>query len=62
MHLVSNRQLAVDMGIDRDNTLLLQDGDSALLTPRGSMRRSVPSGWVYGDGKGVGDVTVDVTR
>ena len=63
MHLVTNRRLAAEMGVGEDNSLLLMDGDSALLTPDGLFTDDpVPCGWVYVDGKGVGDVTMDVAR
>lgn len=62
-HLHSHRELALTMGVAPNNALVLENGDRALLD-RDSFRLegSVPSGRVFVDGKGVGDVGDIVLR
>ncbi len=62
-HLVKHSELALELGIPRENILLLKDGDSlsfekGLLVSKGE----VPHGRVFVDGKGVGDVEEMVLR
>ncbi|MFN3535271.1 MAG: ribonuclease J, partial [Desulfatiglandales bacterium] len=62
-HLVKHSELALELGIPRENILLIKDGDSlsfekGLLVSRGE----VPHGRVFVDGKGVGDVEEMVLR
>jgi len=62
-HLVKNSELAVEMGIPRENIYVGENGDVIELTPKG-MRSvtSVPVGAVMVDGSGVGDVGSIVLR
>ncbi|MBF0428783.1 MAG: ribonuclease J [Magnetococcales bacterium] len=62
-HLYSHRQLAVSMGIPLQNALVLENGDRGVLD-RNSFRidGTIPSGRVFVDGKGVGDVGDIVLR
>ncbi len=62
-HLVKNSELAVEMGIPRENIYVGENGDVIELTPQ-SMRcvTSVPTGAVMVDGSGVGDVGSIVLR
>jgi ribonuclease J len=56
-HLVQHAQLAHEMGIGEQNILILEDGD--VMYMHGGVARldgRVPSGRVYVDGLGVGDV------
>lgn len=56
-HLVLHARLAVQMGIARENILLVQNGQPITFGPHGaSIEASVPTGRLLIDGKGVGDV------
>ncbi|MBF0462690.1 MAG: ribonuclease J [Magnetococcales bacterium] len=62
-HLRNHCQLAVQMGVLPGNSVVLEDGDRAVLT-RESLQvvGTVPHGRVFVDGKGVGDVGDIVLR
>ncbi|MEO5330658.1 MAG: ribonuclease J [Magnetococcus sp. YQC-5] len=62
-HLHSHRELAVSMGVPAEHALVVQNGDRAVLD-RDSLRLegSIPSGRVFVDGKGIGDVGDIVLR
>ncbi len=62
-HLVKNSELAVEMGIPRENVYVGENGDVIELTPQ-SLRSvtGVPVGAVLVDGSGVGDVGSIVLR
>jgi len=56
-HLVQHAKLAAAMGIDKHNIHVLTDGDVLALDEQGAtLEEPVPSGQVYVDGFGVGDV------
>ena len=56
-HLVKHCQLAAEMGMPPENTLVLENGQSLELTPAGmQLGEPFESGRVFVDGKGVGDV------
>ena len=61
-HLYNHSRIAMEMGIDSDNVLLAQDGDSVILSDE-SLEFSdvVPAGFLYVDGV-VGDVSHGVLR
>ncbi|MBF0588750.1 MAG: ribonuclease J [Magnetococcales bacterium] len=62
-HLYRHRGLAWEMGIPRDNTLVASNGDVIALDGSSiAIVDSVPSGRVFVDGKGVGDVGDIVLR
>jgi ribonuclease J len=58
-HLVKHRQLAIEMGVAPENTLVLENGQELIVGTEG-MRFGghFDSGRVFVDGKGVGDVGV----
>lgn len=56
-HLVQHAKLARSMGVKESNVLVLEDGDVSIFTGKtGQVYGRVPSGRVYVDGHGVGDV------
>ncbi len=56
-HLVKHCQLAVGMGLPRENTLVLENGRSLAVAPgRFEPEEPFENGRVFVDGKGVGDV------
>lgn len=62
-HLVKHCALAEEMGIPRENCFLVEDGDVlSLWEDRAVIGVKVPSGRVFVDGKGVGDVGGPVLR
>lgn len=62
-HLVKHRQLAIDMGMSRENCLLAEDGSTLLFSMEGArLGERVATGRVLVDGKGVGDVEGLVLR
>ncbi len=61
-HMAHNAELAVSMGVPRDQVLLCEDGDAVVLDEDGLRRDgSVPAGYLYVDGN-VGDVGHGVLR
>jgi ribonuclease J len=61
-HMFHHAQLAVSMGIDPDQVLLCEDGDTVVLDAHGLRRDGkVPAGYLYVDGT-VGDVGHGVLR
>ncbi|MBF0270586.1 MAG: ribonuclease J [Magnetococcales bacterium] len=62
-HLQNHRDLALGLGIPETHSLVLENGDRALLS-RDSLRLdgTIPCGRVFVDGKGVGDVGDIVLR
>ncbi len=62
-HLVQHARLAVDVGIESENVLIAENGDLIELT-RDTIRLAgkVPSGRIFVDGLGVGDVGNIVLR
>jgi ribonuclease J len=62
-HLVKHAQLALDMGMDEDHVLIAQDGDTISFEQgTGSLSGAVPTGRIFVDGKGVGDIEETVLR
>ena len=61
--LLLHSELAVEVGVPEDRVAVVEDGETVELTPD-SMRRGdkIPSGLVYVDGLGVGDVEQVVLR
>jgi len=56
-HLHAHRQLAEEVGIPRQNIAVVENGTQILLTPESlEVAERVPGGYVFVDGKGVGDV------
>jgi ribonuclease J len=56
-HLVKHKQLAIEMGLPEENTLVLENGQTLIVDSQ-ELRRgeSFETGRVLVDGKGVGDV------
>ncbi len=62
-HLVQHCKLAQEMGIPEENCILIEDGDSVLIwEDRIKIGHKIPSGRIFVDGKGVGDIGVPVLR
>src|SRR4051794_12359193 len=62
-HLVSHSRLATQMGVAPDHVLVCEDGDSLVLEDKGIRKGpSVPAGYLYVDGSGIGDVGHGVLR
>jgi len=62
-HLARHIELATEMGILKEKTILAQDGDAIRLTKgKAELAYRVPTGRVFVDGKGVGDVEEIVLR
>ncbi|MBE9541791.1 MAG: ribonuclease J [Proteobacteria bacterium] len=62
-HLKLHRRLAVDMGIPAEKTLIMENGNTVVISDDGiSMGAKVPTGRVFIDGKGVGDIKDLVLR
>ncbi len=58
-HLVKHRQLAIEMGVAPENTLVLENGQELIVDSEGMrLGERFESGRVFVDGKGVGDVGV----
>jgi len=56
-HLVKHAQLARDLGMPQENTIVLENGQPLLVNKEGVTREDrVETGRVFVDGKGVGDV------
>ncbi len=56
-HLVKHSQLAVEMGLPQENTLVLENGQKLIVSAEGlTLGESFETGRVLVDGKGVGDV------
>ena len=56
-HLVKHKQLAIEMGVPEENTLVLENGQKLSIGPEGLTREEpFETGRVFVDGKGVGDV------
>jgi ribonuclease J len=61
-HLLRHSRLAIEMGVDPDNVLICEDGDSIVLSDAGiDYGDSVPAGYLYVDGV-VGDISDGVLR
>ncbi len=61
--LVKHARLAEDLGVPHENVFVMENGDVLELDERGARTAgSVPAGYVYVDGSGVGDVTQVVMR
>ena len=62
-HLTHHARLAMAMGVAGDNVLLAEDGDVIELTDSGlEFSGTVPAGYLYVDGSGIGDVGHGVLR
>jgi len=62
-HLVKHAQIALEMGMPQDRTLIAQDGDMICFEARMMERKApVASGKILVDGKGVGDIGEIVLR
>jgi len=56
-HLVKHKQLAIEMGLPEENTLVLENGQKLTISIEGlTLGESFETGRVLVDGKGVGDV------
>ena len=56
-HLVKHKQLAIEMGLPRENTLILENGRKLTVSAEGlTLGEPFETGRVLVDGKGVGDV------
>ncbi len=56
-HLVKHQQLAIEMGLAAENTLILENGQRLSVGTKGlSLEEPFETGRVFVDGKGVGDV------
>jgi len=56
-HLVKHQQLAIEMGLPRENTLVLENGHKLTISAEGlTLGERFETGRVLVDGKGVGDV------
>ncbi len=56
-HLVKHRQLAIEMGLPEDNTLILENGQQLTVSADGlEITDQFETGRVLVDGKGIGDV------
>ena len=63
IHLVSHKDLAVSMGVEKDNVFIMGIGDVLEITKNGAkVNGTVPVGQVLVDGLGVGDVGNIVLR
>lgn len=62
-HLVKHIELAVETGVNKDRALLIENGQTLLLSDRGlELGGVVPTGRVFIDGHGMGDVDSVVLR
>jgi ribonuclease J len=62
-HMTHHARLAMQMGVKGDNVLLSEDGDVVELTDAGvDFNGTVPAGYLYVDGSGIGDVGHGVLR
>ena len=62
-HLKRHREMAVEMGMNKEDVFIMDIGDVLELTPKSAKRAgTVPSGHVLVDGLGVGDVGNIVLR
>jgi ribonuclease J len=62
-HLVSHVDLARTMGVPENRINLCEDGDQLVITDEGIRKGNrVPSGYLYVDGAGVGDIGHGVLR
>jgi ribonuclease J len=62
-HLVAHAALAMAVDIPKDRILICEDGDSVVVTDQGLGRGpSVPAGYLYVDGSGIGDIGRGVLR
>jgi len=62
-HLITHSRIAQSMGVDKDNTFILENGDVLELTRNsGKITGKVPFGRVLVDGMGVGDIGNMVLR
>ncbi|HUW87590.1 MAG TPA: ribonuclease J [Candidatus Paceibacterota bacterium] len=57
-HLTANAELAIQSGVPRDNTIIVENGIVVdLIDHEVSIAGSVPVGFVYVDGQSIGDIT-----
>lgn len=57
-HLTANAELAIQSGVPRDNTIIVENGIVVdLIDHKASIVGSVPVGFVYVDGQSIGDIT-----
>ena len=62
-HLVSHARIAHQMGVAESHVLVCEDGDSLVMSESGITRgQTVPAGYLYVDGTGIGDVGNGVLR
>ena len=62
-HLVAHAELARQMGVADDHVLVCEDGDQLVITDDGVRKgESVPAGYLYVDGSGIGDISHGVLR
>jgi len=56
-HLVKHRQLALEMGLPAQNSLVLENGQILLISDQGLVKEErIETGRIFVDGKGIGDV------
>ena len=57
-HLKANAELAIEAGVPRDNTFIIENGIVVdLVDHQAEVSGSVPCGFVYVDGQSIGDIT-----
>ena len=62
-HLMAQRSIAIEVGVPKENVMILQNGQVLELDPTGAqVTGDVPTGAVFVDGLGVGDVGNVVLR
>ncbi len=62
-HLIAQKKLAIDLGIDKENVIIMRSGDVLEISEdSANIIGKVPSNAVYVDGLGIGDVGSSVLR
>ena len=62
-HLVAHARIARQMGVADDHVNVCEDGDQLIIDDNGIRRgQSVPAGYLYVDGSGIGDIGHGVLR
>jgi ribonuclease J len=62
-HLIAHARIAKQMGVADDHVIVCEDGDQLVLTDDGIAKGpSIPAGYLYVDGSGIGDIGHGVLR
>jgi ribonuclease J len=62
-HLVAHAELARQMHVPADHIVVCEDGDQLVIDDRGARKAgTVPAGYLYVDGTGIGDISHGVLR